>query len=266
MLLIEAASTARPGEPIPDAFAPRQAGGKAYTGTVLNELDAVATSGILNSNGAQLLDATVNYQMAHGKRRGGAVGPAEADGDIHPPFLSHDQGHVLRAFNVVWIIRGHGTHDPVQSMVSQPAFDRVAKKLRDGLAARPAPTGVLHSRDAEKLVLPVFDDILREEGFERAAHAAHSYQGFWRRPTVDGLWTRDTSTLRKLVLEVKLGEDQHAPLSQLAEGIGHFDAAVQVRLVPHAPAPHESEVHLRMERAKAAFEAAAPVRYLTWVP
>jgi hypothetical protein len=137
----------------------------------------------------------------------------------------------------------------------------VFRDVREAVAAMPIPTEK-GSRAAEKSVISAVSPILEEiHGFRRATSSEIQFNGLWRRPIVDGLWTRTGSTLKSLALEVKRDEDVDAPLGQLAEDLGRFDAAIQVRVGSSGHA-HAADLVERSNVAKSRFAARAPARFV----
>jgi hypothetical protein len=227
---------------------------------------AVCTAPMISSS-FQLLDATVNCRLERGAAYAVALLGERALSDGNGPnptrdYLRKYQQIAWSAFGVVWVLdagkfKGQFLADPAVERIERGDFDRMVRRVEKCLRTIEGSPRPKNSRDAEKKVRPVVERALSEFDFQRAR--SRQYPGFWRRPTADGMWTRESGWPASFALEVKLDEDYSAPLAQAVEPLGAADAMIYVRLVGGGATPASSR---HANEAKKLLESHAPMRYL----
>ncbi|MCC6646736.1 MAG: hypothetical protein IT374_14325 [Polyangiaceae bacterium] len=113
-----------------------------------------------------------------------------------------------------------------------------------------------NSRTAEQSVRQVIDEALLRLDFTRRP-ADCKFGALWRTAVADGVWRRDQPWPCSIALEVKILEDEAAPLAQVMDDLGRFDGVLHVRLGERA-ATHGNG----MAEAMARLEERMPVRYI----
>lgn len=247
--------------------------GERYLGAEFNHQGAtwvVCRTSMVSAN-RQLLDATVALKAAVGASRALAILDAP-EGVTGAHSAPHD--YVVRYRSATWhglgLVFGTAVEleqgwrvSPVAPNSQRGWLDDLSEQVSSDLLTRRVDIESLSgSRDAENVVRPIFDAALRTRGF---TPTSTSYQSFWCRPQADGVWIRSPGNPHRVHLEVKLGEDENAPLCQVFEGLGVADAVIQVRLVKSAARKRLDTLFAAnpwLPVLKARLEARLPLRFI----
>lgn len=271
-VLLEATNALKSGKQVKCAWPARgKVDGKVWNAATF-DVDGEpwgVVSGAQRPPAAQLLDAAAAYSHHHGGRKVVAfIGPDDKHEHAPAEFRHRFQTAAWHGLGIVWIeSEGPGAHawapgGPPQKGDFEAIATSCQQALDEAVARDPgawnALLGKRDSRAAEPDVRAAFTAALMS-AFGFAEEKKRKFQASWRGGEADGVWRREKGVPRSLALEVKIAEDGNAPLCQVFDDLGAFDAAIHVRLVGASAKAIAPE---GMREAMARAEKALPLKYL----
>ncbi len=193
---------------------------------------------------AQMADATMAFKAARGADKAITIiapDPKEQRDRASDEFAEQFRARAWRALDLLWAVDNGTTIDVATPAVGaadeRGEFDaireRVGRELADFKREHPRHLAQLArgtSPAAEDTICELVRLALFPFGFKLRPEMK-KFGAFWRHAETDGSFYRggDVSP-RTLALEVKVGEDVGAPLCQVLDDLGQFDAVMYIRL------------------------------------
>ena len=231
---------------------------------------------------AQMLEATMAFKAARGADKAITIiapDPNKPRDGAPEEFAERFRARAWRALDLLWAVDDGTTIDVATAATGGGEDDRgefdairdsVGRELADFKRDQPSQLAQLARGTSPAAEGPLRDVVRRALlpfGFELRPDKEQTFQAFWRRAKTDGKFVRDGDVFpNSLALEVKVGEDTGAPLCQVCDDLGQFDAVIYIRLTTdvvrkgieaRVPAMREAVKRLEERAPLAVFEVDA---------